>query len=147
MAIKQFYKIFIVSILSLTTLLAVPNAPTKLSLTKTSSTVSLSWQDNATDESGYKVYRDDKIVAKLPSNSTSYTDRGLTPQTEYRYSIKATDDIAEVVQQTLFVDAVQGSHDGDGSSNNPFKTIQSAVDVAGVGDKVFIKAVMLFKIS
>ena len=120
---------------------AVPASPSNLQFTNTSgSSVTLSWQDNASDESGYKVYRDDKLVAKLPANRTTYTDRALTPKTEYRYSVKATDDSAEVVQQTLFVDAINGSNDGDGSANNPYKTIQSAIDGAGERDKVFIKA-------
>jgi len=97
-------------------LYATPNSPSNIQLIPDNTSVKLTWQDNASDESGYKVYRDGKFIAKLPKNSTTYTDSSLAPKTEYRYSVKATDNASEVVQQRLFVDA------------------------AGVGDKVFIKA-------
>ena len=37
-------------------------------------TFTMSWTDRATNETGYRVYRDGELLAELPANSTSYTD-------------------------------------------------------------------------
>ena len=37
-------------------------------------TVSIKWTDRATDESGYRVIRDDQAVAELPADSKSYAE-------------------------------------------------------------------------
>jgi hypothetical protein len=37
-------------------------------------TMHLAWNDRSNSEDGYKVYRDQQIVATLPPNSTSYVD-------------------------------------------------------------------------
>lgn len=37
-------------------------------------TVNLKWTDRSDDESGYRIYRNDKPVAELPPNTTTYTE-------------------------------------------------------------------------
>ena len=37
-------------------------------------TMNLAWNDRSNDEQGYKVYRDQQVIATLPPNSTSYVD-------------------------------------------------------------------------
>jgi hypothetical protein len=37
-------------------------------------TFTVTWQDKATDEDGYRVFRDGESVAELPANSTSWTE-------------------------------------------------------------------------
>jgi hypothetical protein len=37
-------------------------------------TFSVEWQDKATNEAGYRVFRDGESVAELPANSTSWTE-------------------------------------------------------------------------
>jgi hypothetical protein len=37
-------------------------------------TVSLKWNDRANDESGYRIFRNDKQVTELPANSSAYTE-------------------------------------------------------------------------
>ncbi|MGB8984192.1 MAG: SH3 domain-containing protein [Anaerolineales bacterium] len=37
-------------------------------------TFALSWNDRATDEAGYRVFRNDELLVELPANSTTYTD-------------------------------------------------------------------------
>jgi uncharacterized protein YraI len=34
----------------------------------------LNWQDRATDETGYRLFRNGELLIELPANSTSYTD-------------------------------------------------------------------------
>jgi len=56
-----------------------PNAPTGLSWNYSCGaggdiTVTLKWADRSDGEEGFRVVRDDKVVAQLPPNTTSYTD-------------------------------------------------------------------------
>jgi len=83
----------IIFLVSLSTILfAVPNAPSNLVLTPKIDQVLLSWSDNSDDESGFKIFRDNTLVAITPPNATHFIDRGLNPSTAYNYMIKATDD-------------------------------------------------------
>lgn len=55
--------------------------------------VSLSWVDNATNETGYRVYRstngnDFTAVVTLPANANAYTDQSTVSQTAYYYYVK-----------------------------------------------------------
>ncbi|MEU4265486.1 glycosyl hydrolase [Streptomyces argenteolus] len=71
-----------------------PGTPTVGDVTDTS--VTLSW-GAATDDKGvknYDVFRGTTRVAAVPG--TSYTDSGLTPGTEYTYSVKARDTANQV---------------------------------------------------
>src|SRR5205823_8972057 len=57
--------------------------------------IQLGWQDNSTNEEGFKVYR--KIaaggtfnyLATLPAGSQTFNDSGLTPGTVYDYHVQA----------------------------------------------------------
>ena len=73
-----------------------PSAPTSLVATAVSQTqINLSWTDNASDETGYKVERSldgvnfTEIASSLPANTTSYSDNGLTANTTYYYRVRA----------------------------------------------------------
>jgi SH3-like domain-containing protein len=37
-------------------------------------TFSIQWEDRATNETGYRIFRDGELVAELPANSTSFTE-------------------------------------------------------------------------
>ncbi len=37
-------------------------------------TFTLNWKDRATDEAGYRIFRNGELLAELPANSTMYTD-------------------------------------------------------------------------
>jgi hypothetical protein len=58
----------------------------------------LQWQDNATNEIGYRVLRWDSdtqayvLIATLPANTTSYTDTTVTPGEGYAYRVQAYND-------------------------------------------------------
>ena len=79
-----------------TTPVALPTAPTSLSTSVISSSqINLSWQDNATNETGYKVERKTGAsgtyaeIASLSAGSTSYNNTGLTDGTQYYYRVRA----------------------------------------------------------
>lgn len=74
-----------------------PAAPTGLNASAASSTrIDHSWTDNATNETSYKIERSSSSsgpwtqIATTGSNTTSYSDIGLTPQTTYHYRVRAS---------------------------------------------------------
>jgi hypothetical protein len=72
-----------------------PAAPTNLVAAATSSsTIHLTWNENASDETGYKLERSPDGSAwspliTLPANTNSHDDTGLQPNTPYYYRLKA----------------------------------------------------------
>ncbi|MDW8296438.1 MAG: fibronectin type III domain-containing protein [Raineya sp.] len=71
------------------------NAPTSLVATAVSATrINLTWNDNDVNEGGYKVERSTdginftEIASSLPANTNSFSDNGLTPDTEYWYRVR-----------------------------------------------------------
>ncbi|XID95592.1 carbohydrate binding domain-containing protein [Paenibacillaceae bacterium WGS1546] len=69
-----------------------PTAPTDLSVSaKTDNSVSLTWTASTDNVgvAGYEIYRDGGKVGE--SAVASYTDNGLSPDTEYTYTVRAFD--------------------------------------------------------
>lgn len=48
---------------------------------------------NSTNETGFKIFRDDKLITITPPDAQSYIDDNLSPNTTYIYTVKATDDL------------------------------------------------------
>ena len=85
-----------VSIVNLTAS-ALPNPPSNLKATTTSSTqINLSWTDNSTQETGFLVERKTGAsgvwsqIATLASNTTTYSSTGLIAATTYYYRVRAS---------------------------------------------------------
>nr|HID59256.1 hypothetical protein [Desulfobacterales bacterium] len=73
-----------------------PAAPSSLSATAVSSTrIDLSWTDNSSGESGFKIERKTGSggtyaqIAVVGANITNYSDTGLDPSTTYYYRVRA----------------------------------------------------------
>jgi fibronectin type 3 domain-containing protein len=70
-----------------------PSAATNVAVVgSTTSSISLAWNDTASNESGYRVYRSTdggtySLIASLAANSKAYTDSGLASGTQYYYKI------------------------------------------------------------
>lgn len=66
-----------------------PAAPTNLKLKANAQTIELSWGDNATDEDGYKLYRNDEFLTSLTANTVGYTDKAVEYGKSYSYRLYA----------------------------------------------------------
>lgn len=72
----------------------VPSTPKNLRVAvQTEDRLGLAWDASsaATEITQYTVYRNGKIVSRLPGNLTSYHDSGLAPDTVYEYAVTAHD--------------------------------------------------------
>jgi sugar lactone lactonase YvrE len=73
-----------------------PQAPSNLQIAaRTVSSISLTWQDNSTNEQSFKVYRSTAegvqgdLVATLPAGTTALVDADLAEDTQYSYRVHA----------------------------------------------------------
>ncbi|HXX40702.1 MAG TPA: fibronectin type III domain-containing protein, partial [Chthoniobacterales bacterium] len=80
----------------LTTTPGVPNAPSNLATTATSSsTINLGWVDNANNEIGERIERSVgssnayALLTNVAASTTAYTDTGLIDGTKYYYRLRA----------------------------------------------------------
>ena len=65
-------------------------------------TMNLAWNDRSNDEEGYKVYRDQQVIATLPPNSTSYVDiASVATGTTLSYSVEAFNQDWQVSSSTI----------------------------------------------
>jgi Fibronectin type III domain len=68
-----------------------PTAPTGLSATAVSATqINLSWTDNSSDETGFKISKDGTFLPTTAAGATSYNATGLTCNTAYTFTVVAT---------------------------------------------------------
>jgi len=67
-----------------------PTAPSNLNASVVShKEIQLTWVDNSDDEAGFKIYRDQYLIAEINADVNSYSDNNLQPATSYEYSIVA----------------------------------------------------------
>ena len=59
------------------------------------SIVNLQWTDNSDNEDGFRIYRDNMVIATVGINVTIYQDTGLKPSTTYQYVVKAYNQAGE----------------------------------------------------
>ena len=82
-----------------------PDVPTNLQAAPVSDTkIDLSWDDNSSNEDGFKVYRSPtsggpySLIDTTNPNVSEYTDAGLTPETIYYYKVSATNSFGDSSQ-------------------------------------------------
>ena len=125
----------------------VPADPTSLSaITISHEAIDIDWIDNASDETGYYVERSLdgtggwQQIASLGANTTTFSDSGLNPNTDYYYQVRAynsagysnysnvdfarTDDLPDIVDDVAsgeilgagtVVNDYTATHDDDGN--------------------------------
>ncbi|HEY9049722.1 MAG TPA: PA14 domain-containing protein, partial [Ohtaekwangia sp.] len=76
-----------------------PTVATNAITTISETSVKIAWTDNSTNEEYFEIWRNRnnangytsepyKLVATVPANSTSYTDKGLRPMAKYFYRVR-----------------------------------------------------------
>lgn len=69
---------------------SVYNYTCKLAVGGGTMTMNLAWTDHSNSEEGYKVYRDQQVIATLAPNTTSYVDIAFVATGQaLRYSVEA----------------------------------------------------------
>jgi hypothetical protein len=113
------------------TLTIPPAAPTSLSLTSPSSTsMKLTWKDNSTRESGYKIYRSTdgssfSQVATVGASVTSYTNSSLSSGKKYYYKVCAYNAYGNSVYTNTASLTTGSSTSSGGSTSSPSGTSSS----------------------
>lgn len=68
----------------------VPSAPSNCTVTTDASTaLTVSWNDNSTNEDDFDIYRDGSFLTTVGANTTSHQDTGLNAETQYSYKVRA----------------------------------------------------------
>jgi len=79
-----------------------PSAPTGLTATVISQTqINLSWTDNSSDETGFKIERAGSLITTTAADAISYSDSGLSCGTTYNYSVTATNGTGDSTAATV----------------------------------------------
>ncbi len=82
----------------------IPTAPSKLNAFAIDDTrVKLTWKDNSDNESGFKIYRDGKLIHITDLDITSFTDSGLQEDREYVYAVSSFNAKGESLKATVRV--------------------------------------------
>jgi len=73
-----------------------PNSPYNLNATATSATsIDIRWVDDSNNEDGFRIYRDDSLIADVGPNTEDYQDGNLEPTTTYEYAVEAYNQVGE----------------------------------------------------
>lgn len=91
-----------------------PSVPTGLSATKiTTNEIDLSWSTSTdnTGVGGYQIYRNGAQIASVASTSASYADKGVSPSTNYYYTVNAYDVVGNVSSMSMQLTVVTPAPD------------------------------------
>jgi sugar lactone lactonase YvrE len=130
---------------------ALPQTPTNLHQTgRTTTSITLTWQDNAVNETGFHLYRNDTRIATLGANITTYTDTGLTCGQSYRYRVSAYNTVGEsAMSEELTATTADCSHflfmlylNGDNDLYRYVERALQALERAAANPNVLIVAVV-----
>ena len=75
--------------------ISIPAAPSKMSAKAYADGVMLTWQDNADNEKGFRLYRDGKLLQTLAADSVEYLDTTTQENRHYIYELEAFNDGGE----------------------------------------------------
>jgi hypothetical protein len=118
-----------------------PTAPSNLSASaQSSSSIKLSWTDNATNETGFKLERSldgqsFSQIATLGENTTSFTDTGLNANTTYSYRVRAYNGVGDSAYSNIAQATTQTAVN---DTTPPDVAITSPPNGSKVGTKVTI---------
>lgn len=126
----------------------VPTAPTSLGAASNADGVTLTWQDNASNEAAYQIERKSASgswtsLIVLASNTTTYFDSSVAANTEYTYRVRALGDAGDSNysnENTITTAAALNFYSSDiGTTGGTTQTLDpgSAYDVSGAGTDIW----------
>ena len=77
------------------------NQSNNLQLIPTHNSVTLTWEDTSNSETGFKIFRNGILIAVTDSDVEHFIDTNLDPNTFYRYSVKATNEVGDVPKKKI----------------------------------------------
>ncbi|MBP7175081.1 MAG: right-handed parallel beta-helix repeat-containing protein [Thermoclostridium sp.] len=128
---------------------ASPSAPENLRLTQVSGAqADIAWDAPANPVSGYHVYRDGTRIGT--TNKTAYSDSAAEPATTYTYTVTAygtvpvesahSSGLEVITGQEYYVSPSGNDTSGNGSFENPWKTINFGFNILEPGDKLILRS-------
>jgi len=84
----------------------IPTAPSnvrKTSITCGPLSLTIAWNDNSTNEAGFRVFRNNVLIATLSANTTTYTDNGIALGADYTYAVEAFNDQGTSARASQFI--------------------------------------------
>jgi hypothetical protein len=115
-----------------------PNAPSALSATASSSSqINLSWADNSSNESSFKIERCQGAgcssfaeIATVGADVTSYNNGGLTANTSYSYRVRASNAGGD----SAYSNSASATTAGGATTAGPFSPTANAAVTSSSGD-------------
>jgi hypothetical protein len=145
------------AVVSATTSLTLPAAPSALGVSVVSSSqLNLTWTDNATNETGFRIERSTGSsttyteIATVGANVTTYSNTGLSASTQYNYRVRAYNGTGNSAYTTVVSGSTQGSGgssitvNGDLSDWASIATVATATGQTALTMKVFDDATKLY---
>jgi hypothetical protein len=109
-----------------------PNAPSDAHLdVRTTSTITMHWTDNSTDETGFKIYKNDIFVTNVAAGTVSYQFTGLLPNTVYDLAVKSKNIYAASAEAQLTATTL---HLFIVNIGDAFKNVDTDVVKINIGD-------------
>jgi hypothetical protein len=123
------------TIVGTTTSTNCPTLPSDFTATAVSSNrINLSWTDNASNETNFKIERAGILVATRSPNVTSYSDIGLNCETSYTYSLTVNNSFGNSLP--VFTSATTSTCPAPSEPSGPKPSYQLEIDKIGAGGKV-----------
>ena len=126
-----------------------PADPTGLSANAVSSSqISLSWTDNATDEDAYHVEQsldgvNFSLIATISADSTSFSDTGLSASTTYFYRVNATKGLVASGYTNTASATTQADNGGGDPTSVEVGSITVSTINAGKGQKLGVADIVV----
>lgn len=106
-------KLFLYAFLATSLICGGAEPPNDLLLENVDGQIALRWNDNSSDEAGFKIYRSEdgenfNQITTVEANVYKYIDNDVLPSTNYWYKVAAFNDLGESITSNIIVGLSNG---------------------------------------